>query len=134
VRDSRDDKLVQEVRDLCESHAAYSKGIVFGIGCGLGSRLRFSPPPDNRSSECDIQSTGRFIVIRASSIVQIGVTSKCAICFSSKCTFSQCPSEGSSPSQSPVLRAVEMPRRLFECSQMLTAWVVIVPTQNADAI
>ena len=35
--DSRDAELVQEMRDLCESHAAYSKGIVFSIGHGLGS-------------------------------------------------------------------------------------------------
>jgi len=32
VRDSRDAELVQEMRDLCESHSTYSKGIVFGTG------------------------------------------------------------------------------------------------------
>jgi hypothetical protein len=37
-----DAKLVQELQDLCESHAAYSEGIVFGIGRGLGSRLLLS--------------------------------------------------------------------------------------------
>ena len=42
MRGSQDAKLIQEMRDLCESHAAYSKGIAFGIGHGLGSRLVFS--------------------------------------------------------------------------------------------
>ena len=53
VRDSRDAELVQEMQDLWESHAAYSKGIVFGINRGLGSRLLFSRSPVDRSSEVD---------------------------------------------------------------------------------
>jgi len=39
VRDSRDAQLIQEMWDLWESLAAYSEGIVFGIGRGLGSQL-----------------------------------------------------------------------------------------------
>jgi len=50
MSDSRDAELIQEMRDLCESHATYSKGIVFGIGRGLGSRLLFSRSPVDRSS------------------------------------------------------------------------------------
>ena len=57
MRDSLDAELVQEIRYLCESHAAYSEGIVFGIGCGLGSRLLFSRSPVDGSSEGDDQST-----------------------------------------------------------------------------
>ena len=65
VRDSRDAELVHEMRDLCESHAAYFEGIVFGIGRGLGCLLLFSQFPVDRSSEGDDQSTCRFIVIRS---------------------------------------------------------------------
>ena len=110
VRDCRDAKLVQEMRDLCESHAAYSKDIVFSIGGGLGSRLLFSWLPVDRSSEGDDQSACRFIVIRASSIVRIDKSSKCARCFSSKCTFSKCSSE----KHSPVLSAIEVPKHPLE--------------------
>jgi len=53
VRDSRDAKLLQEMRDLCESQAAYSDSIVFGISRGLGSRLPFSRSPVDCSSEGD---------------------------------------------------------------------------------
>ena len=76
MRGDRDAELVQEMRDLGGSHAAYSEGAVFGIGRGLGSRLLFSRSPVDRSSEGDDQSTCRFIVIRASSIVRIDITSK----------------------------------------------------------
>jgi len=68
MKDSQDAELYQEMRDLCESHAAYSKGIVFGIGRRLGSQLLFAHSPVERSSECDDRSTCRCIVIRASSI------------------------------------------------------------------
>jgi hypothetical protein len=57
VRDSRDTELVQEMRDRCESHAAYSKGIVFGIGRGLDSRLLLARSLVDRSSEGDDKST-----------------------------------------------------------------------------
>jgi len=135
VRDCRDAELVQEMRDLCESHAAYSKGIVCGIGRGLGSRLLFSRSPVDCSSEGDDQSTCRFIVIQASSIVRIDITSKCACSFSSECTFykcssecssecstecsSECSSECFSETQSPVLRAVEVPKHALESYHML---------------
>ena len=94
MRDSRDAELVQEMHDLCESHAAYSKGIVFSIGRGLGSRLPLCRSPVNRSSEGDDQSTCQFIVIRASSIVRIDITSQCAFSFSfsSERAFSKCSS------------------------------------------
>jgi len=121
VRDHWDAKLVQEMRDLCESHAAYSKGIVFGIGRGLGSRLLFSRSPVDRSCEGEDQSTCRFIVIWASSIVRIEITSKCTFCFSSK-------------TQSPDLRAVEVPKDALASYHMLNARVVIVPAENSDGI
>jgi len=127
VRDRRDAELIQEMRDLCESHSAYSKGIVFGIGRGLGSWLLFSRSPVDRSSEGDDQSTCQFIVIRASSIVRVDITSKCAVSF-------QCSSECSSEAQSPVLRAIEVPKHALESYHMLIAWVVIVPDQNSDGI
>ena len=57
MRDRRDAELVQEMRDLGESHAAYSKGIVFGIGRGLGSLLLISRLPVDRSSDGADQST-----------------------------------------------------------------------------
>jgi len=103
VRNSRDAELVQEMRDLCESHAAYSKGIVFGISRRLGSQLLLSRSPVDCSSEGDDQSTSRFIVIRASSIVGIDITSRCAFSF-----------ECSSETQMPVLRAVEVPKHALE--------------------
>jgi len=81
VRDSRDAGLLQEMRDLCESHAVYSKGIVFGIGCGLGSRLLFSLSLVDHSSEGDDQCSCQFIVIRASCVVQIDIMSKRAFSF-----------------------------------------------------
>ena len=34
--------------------------------------------------------------------------------------------------QTPVLRAVEVPKHAFESCHMLTAWVVIVPAENSD--
>src|SRR5882757_9216283 len=101
MRDSCDAELIQEMRDLCKSHAADSKGIVFSIGRGLGSRTLFSQSPVDRSSEGDDQSTSRFIVIWASSIVRINITSKCTFFFFSK-------------TQSPVLRPVQVPKHPFE--------------------
>ena len=71
VRDSQNAELVHKMRDLCESHATYSKGIVFGIGCGLGSQQHFSPSAVDHSSEGDNKSTCRCVVIWASSIVRI---------------------------------------------------------------
>jgi len=121
VRDSWDAKLVQEMRDLCESHAAYSKRIVFGIGRGLGSRLLFSRSPVDRSSEGDDQSPCLCIVIRASSIVRIDITSKCSCFFSSE-------------TQSLVLRAVEVRKHAFESYHMLIARVVIVPAEDSDGV
>jgi len=41
VRDSRDAKLIQEMRDLSVSHAADSKSIEFGIGHGLAVDFGF---------------------------------------------------------------------------------------------
>jgi len=123
--DSQDAELVQELRDLCVSHAAYSKGIVFGIGSGLRSRLLFSCSPVDRSTEADDQSTCRFIVIRASSIVRIDITSKCAISFSSEC---------SSKTQMSVLHAIEVLKHGLESYNMLIARVVIVPAENSDGI
>jgi len=122
VRDSRDAEPVQEMPDLCESHAAYSEGIVLGIGCGLGRRLLLSRSPVDCSSEGDDQSTCRCIVIRASSIVRIKVKFNCA--------FSECSSEA----QLPVLRAVEVPKHALESYHMLIARVVIVPGEISDGI
>jgi hypothetical protein len=69
MSDRWDAKLIQEMRDLCEAHTANSKGIVFGIGRGLGSQLGLSRSPVDCSSKGDDQSTRRFRVIRAPSIV-----------------------------------------------------------------
>jgi len=121
MRDSRDAELVQEMRDLCESHTAYSKGIVFSIGGGLGSRLLLFWSPVNRSSEGDDQSTYWFLVIRASNIVWMNITSMCSFFFSSEM-------------QSPVFVAIEVPKHAFESYHMLIAWVVIVPAENSDGI
>jgi hypothetical protein len=118
------------MRDLCESHAAYSKGIVCGIGRGLGSRLLYSRLPVDHSSEGDGQTTCGIIVIRASSKVRINITSKWAFSYASECTLYKC----SSDTQSPVLRAVTVPKHLSESYHMLIAWVVIVPAENSDGI
>jgi hypothetical protein len=91
---------------MCESHAAYSNGIVFGIGRGLGTRLLLSRSPVDPLSEHTDQSNCRFIVIKACSIVQINITFKCTFSFSFECSFSKCASE----TQSPVLGAVELPK------------------------
>jgi len=111
--------------DLGESHAAYCKRIGFGISRGLGSQFLFSRSPVNHSSEGDDQSTSRCIVIRASTIVRIDVTSKSAFSFSSEC---------SSETQWPVLRAVEVPEHALVNYHMLIAGVVIVPAENSDGI
>jgi len=129
MRDSWDAELVQEMRDRCESYAAYSKGIVFGIGRGLGSGLLSSRSQVDRSSEGEDQSTFRFIVIWTSSIVQIDITSQCTFCFSSESS-----SECFSKRQSPVLRAVEVPKHALESYHLLIARVVIVPAENSDGI
>jgi len=130
VRDGRDAELVQAMRDLYESHAAYSKGIVFGIGRRLGSRLVFSPSPVDHSSGGDDQSTCRFIVIRASRIVRIDMTFKCAFFFVSECSFCKCCSK----MQTPVLRAIEVPKHALEIYHMLIARVVIVLAANSGGI
>jgi len=121
MRDSRDADPVQEMWDLCESHAAYSKGILLGISCGLGSRLLFSRSPVDRSSQGDDQSTCGFIVIQASSIVRIDITFKCSISFSSE-------------TQTPVLCTVEVSKYGFESYHMLIARVLIVPAETSDGI
>jgi len=116
-----DAELIQEMQDLCESHAAYTKGIVFGIGHGLGSRLLFCRCLVDRSSTGDDQSSCRFIVIGASSIVQINISTKCTFRF-----FSE--------TQSPILHAVGVPKHSHESYRILIARVVIVPVENSDAI
>jgi len=83
VRGSRDAELIQDMRHLWKSGAAFSEVVVFAIGRDLASGLLFSQSPVDRSSKSDDQSTCRFIVIRASSIVRIDRTSQCAFCFSS---------------------------------------------------
>jgi len=69
LRDSRDAELVQKMWALCKCHAAYCEGIVFGIVHSLRSWLLYSWSPVDRSSEGVDQSTCRFIVIWACSIV-----------------------------------------------------------------
>jgi len=134
MRGSRDAELVQEIQHRCESHAAYSEGTVFGIGHGVGSWHLFSRSPIDRSSEGDDQSTCGFIVIWASSIIRNNITYKCAFSFSSECTFCKCSSECSSNTQSPVLRAVAVPKHALESYHRLIARDVIVPAENSDAI
>jgi len=141
MRDSRDAELVQERRDLCETHAAYSKGLVVGIRHGLGSRLLFSRSPVNRSSESDYQTTWPFIVIRASSIVRIEITSMCTVSFSSECSpkrcsecSSRCSSRCSSKMQLPVLHAIKVLKHALGSYHMLIAQVVMVPAENSDGI
>jgi len=129
VRDSRDAELVQEMSDLCEFHSAYSKDIVFGISRGQRSRLLFPRSPVERSSECDDQSTCRFIVIQGSSIVRIDITSKCNFCSCSE-SSTNCSSE----TQWPVFRAVEVPKHAHQSDYMLIAQVMIVPAENSIGI
>ena len=125
------------MRDLWQWHAAYTNGIVLGIGHGLGSGLLFSRSPVNRSSEGDDQSTCRLIVIQSSSIVRIESTSKCCLIFSSgsssECS-SKCSSECSSETQTPVLCAVEVLEHALESYHMLSARVGIVPAENSNRI
>jgi len=109
--------------DLCESHAAYSKGIVLGISRGLGSCLLYSPSTVDNSSEGDDHSTCQLLVIRASSIVQIDITSKYASSF--ECSFKM---------QFLVFRGVEVLRHTFESYHMLIARVVIVPAEHSNDI
>jgi len=121
VRDSPDAELVQEMRDLCECLPAYSDGIVFGIRRGLGSWWLISRSPVDRSSEGDEQSSCQFIVIQASSIVRIDITSNCTFFFSSE-------------TQSPVFHAVEVPKHVFPSYPMLISQVVIIPAQVSHCI
>jgi hypothetical protein len=134
VRDRRDAELIQEIRDLCESNTACSKGIVFGIGRGLGSRPRFSRSPVDRSSEGDDQFTCQCIVIRASCIVRIDITSKLAFFFSSECSRSKSSYGCSSEAQSPVIRAVEVTKHSHENSDIVISRVVIIPAEKGDRI
>jgi len=134
VRDSWGAERIQEMRDLCESHAVYSEHVVFGNGRGLGSRLLFSWSAGDCSSEGDKQSTCPFIVMQASSIVRIDIIPKCAFSFSSECTFSKCSSECSSETQSPVLRAVEPRKHAVEFYHILIARVMIVPAENSKSV
>jgi len=127
MRDSRDAELVQEMRYLCVSYSAYSKGIVFGIGHALGCRLLFSRSPVDHSSEGDDQSTCRCIVVWASSIVRIDITSKCA---HSECAFFKY----SSITQRLVLCAVKVPKHALESYHILIARVLITVAENSDCL
>jgi len=109
--------------DLCESHVAYSIEIVFGISRRLGSQVLFPQSPVDRSSIGDDQSTCQFIVIRASSIVQIDTTSLCAF----SCSFS-------SKMQTPVLRAIDIPKQEAESYHILNAPVLIVLAENSNGM
>jgi len=100
VRESQNAELIQDWRDLGESHEAYSRGIVFGIGSGLCSWHLLSRPVVRRSSTGDHQSTCQCIVILASGIVRIDITSSCAFSFSSNCNFSKCSSKSTAESTS----------------------------------
>ena len=76
MRDRCDAELVQEVRELGESHAAHCKGVAFGIGHGLGSRLLLSRSLVDLSSEDDHQSTCGITVSWASRMIRMDVTSR----------------------------------------------------------
>jgi len=134
MRDSQDAELDHEMQDLYEFYAAYSEGIVFGIGRGLGSRLLFSRSPVDRSSEGDDQSTHQFVLIRASSIVRIYITLKCAFSCSSECSVSKCSSECSFEKQSPVLQAIEVPKQGLQSYHMVIPRVLIVPAENSNGL
>jgi len=128
-----DGELVQEMGALCESPAAYSRGRVLGISHGLGSWLLFSWSRVDHASKVDDQSTCRFIVFPASSIVRINITSKCTFSISSE-SSSECSSECSSAMQTPVLHAVVVPKHAFQSYHMLIAQVMIAPAENSDGI
>jgi len=125
VMDGWDLQLVQQMQDLCEPHAAYSKGIVLGINHGLGCRLLYSRSPVNRSSEGDVQTTSWFTIIRASSIVRINVSSKCAFSFSSEC---------SSGTRTPIISAAEVSKHVLQSYHMLDSQIVIILAGNSDGI
>jgi len=119
----RDAELTQVMWDLCETNAAYSKGIVFGMGHWLGSGLLFSQSTVNSSSEGDDCGSYGYVVIRASSIVRIDRTSKCS--FSFKCV---------SKMQLPVLCAVYVPIHTVESYHLLIGWVMMVLATISDGI
>jgi len=121
------------MQELCESHAAYAYGVVSGVSCGLGSRLLISLSAVDHSSEGDDQPTCQFIVIRASTIVQIDIISKCAFSISSECS-SEYSSECSSKMQSPVLCAVEVPKHRRGSNHMLISQVIIELVEKSDGI
>jgi len=123
LRDSRHVELVHEMRDLCESHAAYSKGIVFGIRRGMRSQPLLSPSSVNRSSTGDEQTTCRLIVMRASTMVLIDIASECTLSVSSKCSFE---------TQTSVLHTIVVPKQVLQSYHMLMARVLIVPAENSD--
>jgi hypothetical protein len=60
VKDNLDAELVQGMQDLCESHAAYYKGIVFGIGQVM------ILPAEISNVVCTIGSSGNYCVHKAS--------------------------------------------------------------------
>jgi len=138
MSDSQDAKLVEEMEDLCQFHAAYSETILFSIGCGLGSQLLLPRIPVIRFSDHVDHSTTPFIVIWASSMVQIDITSKYAFSFSSQCTFCKCSSKCScncsSNRQLPVLNAIKILKHALESYHMLIARGQIVLAENSNAI
>jgi len=91
LKNSQEAKLVEEMWDMSQSHAAYFEGVLYYISHGLGSWHRFSEIAVDQSSKDDDLSTFRFVVTQVSSIVWLDIIYNCA--FSLEC---------SSQTQSPV--------------------------------
>ena len=129
LRRSRNTELVQVMWGLCQSDAAYSKGIVFGISQVLGSGLLSSRSPVDHSSEGEDCSTCRWIVTRASSVVRIDITSQCTFSF-----FSESFSEFSICMRSPVLCAIQVAKHTLGSYHMFFTHIMILPAGNCDGI
>jgi len=74
-RDNWNAGLVQELWHLCESHMAYTNGIIFGIGRWLGCRLLHSRSEVDCSFQGEDQCGHELIAIWASIIVTNDITS-----------------------------------------------------------
>jgi len=125
VRDRQDAQLIQIMRELTESHKAYSQCIVFSISCILCSWLLFLQSPVDCSFGGDDLSAWGFIVIQTFGMLWIDISSTSTLSLSF---------EWSSKLQSLGICTVELPNHLLEGYPILFAWIVIELAENSDGI
>jgi len=109
--------------DLSQSKAANSKNVAFSTGYGLGCQLLLSQSPIDHFFRADDQPTHWFIVIWASSLVQMEISSDCT--FSCTCCWKM---------HTPILHAIEWQNHTHESYQILTALVLNLSAERSNGI